>query len=339
MQQEKALPALPAHRGELGGARPPSKMHTIQDFGKSTINQPAQNPAKPPTKRVFEPENDVEPTRSFRAAGGPPYQQADSKRRRTEDEELEEVKVRPTMAPPIRQSNIRKVKSVKSNYMANTEQTQDAPKPSAMFNNTYSNAPPTTNGYHTGQPFIKSATFNQAYQQQNHHQHQAPRATQLTDMAKLANGRIPFAEAPNPPPASYKTPLPSKQRPIGPAKSSPQYPNGDSIPLDEIPTDSEDEDSEDEKAKKASMPDWAQSAEIRRQLLIQEGLDADEIFGPVPSPHLEEIFKDKNRHHRYRSRTSSANWNGPDRLTEEEIRKDIAARDRMRREGGWTFGL
>lgn len=159
------------------------------------------------------------------------------------------------------------------------------------------------------------------------------------EMAKLANGKIPFAETPNPPPASYKTPLPSKQRPTGPAKSSPHYANGDNIPLDEIPTDSEDEDSEDEKAKKASMPDWAQSAEIRRQLLIQEGLDADEIFGPVPSPHLEEIFKDKNRHHRYRSRTSSANWNGPDRLTEDEIRRDVAARDRMRREGGWTFGL
>ena len=68
-----------------------------------------------------------------------------------------------------------------------------------------------------------------------------------------------------------------------------------------------------------------------------ENMDADTVFGPVASPHMEEMFKE--RHHRFRSRTSSANWAGADRLTEEEIRRDVEARQRLRREGGWTFGL
>lgn len=68
-----------------------------------------------------------------------------------------------------------------------------------------------------------------------------------------------------------------------------------------------------------------------------ENMDADAVFGPVQSPHMEEMFRE--RHHRFRNRTSSANWAGQDRLTEEEIRRDVEARRKLRREGGWTFGL
>ena len=71
----------------------------------------------------------------------------------------------------------------------------------------------------------------------------------------------------------------------------------------------------------------------------QEGFDADGLFGPIQPLVMEEIFKDKSRHHRYRPRTSSANWGGSDRLTEEEIREDVRGRERLRREGGWTYGL
>ena len=117
------------------------------------------------------------------------------------------------------------------------------------------------------------------------------------------------------------------------------YPNGDNIPLDEIPTDSEDEDSEDERVKKRMLPGWVHTPELERKLREQEEIDTDALFGPIGPPNMEDIFKDKNRHHRFRSRTSSANWAGQDRLTEEEIRNDNAARERMRREGGWTFGL
>lgn len=69
----------------------------------------------------------------------------------------------------------------------------------------------------------------------------------------------------------------------------------------------------------------------------EEGIDPDAVFGPVQSPHMEEMFKE--RHHRFRARTSSANWGGQDRLTEEEIRRDVEARQRLRKEGGWSFGL
>lgn len=155
-------------------------------------------------------------------------------------------------------------------------------------------------------------------------------------MAKYTNGKIPFAEAPNPPP---KSPLRAVRSAAPPAaKSSPQYMNGENIDLAEIPTDSEDEESEDEKAKGAMLPEWVQSPHLRQQLEIQERyVDADAVFGPARSPHMEEMFK--GREHRFRSRTSSANWAGPDRLTEEEIRNDRAGREKLRRQGGWTFEL
>lgn len=159
------------------------------------------------------------------------------------------------------------------------------------------------------------------------------------DMAKYTNGKIPFAEAPNPPPPSYKTPLPSKQGMTGAAKSSPLFTNGEKIELEDIATDSEEEDSEDERERKRNLPDWVLTPNLDERLREQERLNPDTLFGPIAPLVMEDIFRDKNRHHRFRSRTSSANWFGPDRLTEEEVRKDIEAREKLRREGGWSFGL
>lgn len=68
-------------------------------------SRPPPNPAKPP-KRALEEESNA---RSMVPKNGVTSQQADSKRRKTEDEFNPEPPVRPTMAPPIRQSNIRKV--------------------------------------------------------------------------------------------------------------------------------------------------------------------------------------------------------------------------------------
>jgi len=180
--------------------------------------------------------------------------------------------------------------------------------------------------------------MNQSYQQHPYY-NQSSRPINPMDMAKYTNGKIPFAEAPNPPPPTYKTPLPSKQGMGNAAKSSPLFPNGDKIELEEIATDSEDEDSEDEKEKKRNLPDWVLTPNLDERLRDQERLNPDVLFGPIAPLVMEEIFKDKNRHHRFRSRTSSANWFGSDRLTEEEIRKDNEAREKLRREGGWTFGL
>ena len=156
--------------------------------------------------------------------------------------------------------------------------------------------------------------------------------------SQFRDGKIPFAEAPNPPQASHKTPLPSRSAMAGVMKSSPLF-NTDNIHLEEPPTDSEDEDSDEERKKKQSQPDWVLTPVLTRTLIDQDNVDTDALFGPPQPPNMEDMFKDKSRHHRFRSRTSSANWGGQDRLTEEEIRADHAARERMRRDGGWTYGL
>ena len=228
------------------------------------------------------------------------------------------------MAPPIRQSGIRTKASI--------------------FTNNYTAAPPPHSHHPSAPSLLKSTTSNQAYQQ-HLNQNQQLRQGYHPDTSKYREGnKIPFADNPNPPShlhQPHKTPLPSKL--VQPHhRQSPQYPNGENIQLAEIQTDSEDSESSPDTAQKrrkaASLPDWAQSPNLRQLLEQQEDLlDADTVFGPVASPHMEEMFRE--RHHRFRSRTSSANWAGQDRLTEDEIRRDVEARARMRREGGWTFGL
>lgn len=154
------------------------------------------------------------------------------------------------------------------------------------------------------------------------------------DMSKYTTGKIPFADAPNPSHASafHKTPSQSTQKP--PVKESPQYPSSENIHLPEIPTDSEDEDSE---AEMFPVPKWAQPKELEAILRQQEGMETDSIFGPIAPFSLEETFKTDKKAKKFRERTSSANWAGPDGLTQEEIQRDIAERRRLRLNGGWTF--
>ena len=193
------------------------------------------------------------------------------------------------------------------------------------------------NGYSHAKPTIP----NHPYQPQYQHPGQIQRPGQVPDMAKYANGRIVFAENTNTAYPPHKTPNQSRLTSQPLAKSSPQYVNGENIQLEDIPTDSDEDDSDhedDKKAKGAMLPSWVQSPILNDLLRDQEkNKDPDSIFGPSAAVNMEEMFKE--RHHRFRSRTSSANWAGNDRLTEEEIRSDNAARERMRREGGWTFGL
>lgn len=121
-------------------------------------------------------------------------------------------------------------------------------------------------------------------------------------------------------------------------RSSPRFQNGDNIELPEIQTDDEDDD-EDDEAKGLGVASWADTPELRRELMKQETQDPLQIFGPPAPLKLEEVFKNKDRWNKFRSRGSSANWGGTDRLTEEEIRKDMAAREKMRRDGGWSYEL
>lgn len=123
------------------------------------------------------------------------------------------------------------------------------------------------------------------------------------------------------------------------ARSSPRFQNGENIELPEIQTDDED-DEDDEDDKGLGKASWADTPALRRELMRQETVDPLQVFGPPAPLNMEEVFsKSKDRWHKFRARTSSANWAGADRLTEEEIRKDMAARDKMRREGGWTYEL
>lgn len=115
--QERTQAAPATHRQELGGARPPSKLHTVQDNGRPALNHPLTNPARPAIKRVIEPEPDEESSKPIRMHGGPLYQGSENKRRRTGEDEPRETNVRPTMAPPIRQSNIRKVGAMECSHV------------------------------------------------------------------------------------------------------------------------------------------------------------------------------------------------------------------------------
>lgn len=318
-------------RPDLGGNRPPSRQANVPERQKGPMIHHQTNPAKAPIKRVFDPETDSAPVRPAKPQVGQTYQQTESKRRRTEDEDLEEFPMRPTMAPPIRQSGIRK----------------DGLKPSIFSHSNYNTGPPPASHHAHANSLLKSTTTSQAYQQ-HPYQGQQPRQAVQADTFRYRDGnKIPFAENPNPPHhmqqasnQQFKTPLPSKL--ANPSRhQSPHYPNGENIQLQEIPTDSEDSDSSPDTAQKrqraASLPEWVQSPYLNNLLRSQEEfMDPDAVFGPVGSPHLEEMFRE--RAHKFRPRTSSANWAGQDRLTQEEIRRDAEARARIRKEGGWSYG-
>jgi hypothetical protein len=84
---------------------------------------------------------------------------------------------------------------------------------------------------------------------------------------------------------------------------------------------SEYSDSEDEsrQRKKNDAPEWTQSPELRAALESQSRVNPDDIFGPVRPLRMEDIFR--TRTSRFRARTSSANWSGPDGLKQEEERE------------------
>jgi hypothetical protein len=161
------------------------------------------------------------------------------------------------------------------------------------------------------------------------------------DMAQVSKAPIAFASSSSQANTQQKTPAgPGAGNGVAKSaksatKSSPRYQNGENIVLPEIHTDSEDEDSD---AGDFPVQGWTNSPDLRRQLLLQETIDPAEIFGRPGPLNMEEVFsKSKDRFHKFRNRTSSANWSGSDRLTEDDIRKDLEARDKVRRQGGWTY--
>ncbi|KIX99609.1 uncharacterized protein Z520_04242 [Fonsecaea multimorphosa CBS 102226] len=278
----------------------PSSRLGGQTTGRPLLNHPLPTNPAKPAKRPLEEEQGT--VRPQNSKYGFPTSQGDTKRRKTEEETVTETLPRPVVSgAPIRQSQLGK-------------------KASIFNHSTYTQAQSSTYVGQFPQPPSRAAP---------------PQMQQYA-----TGGKIPFADAPNPP-AHTKTPVSiMQQKTIQTVKSSPQYPNGDAIHLPEIPTDSEDEESDDD-GNAFPIPDWATPGHLTEQLMRQEGMDGDAVFGPIAPLKIEEIFSkgNKDRLKRLRDRTSSANWAlSGDGLTLEEVKADREQRERMRLEGGWRYG-
>ncbi|KAK8188271.1 uncharacterized protein BKA78DRAFT_177964 [Phyllosticta capitalensis] len=319
LQQEKAKTLHSHPRGDMAGARPVSRMNTVQDY---SLNRPV-NPAKP-AKRVFQPEEEETISRPQMQRNPPTYQRLDAKRRKTDEDEESTDARRSMMAPPIRQSNVRKLYPERDRIMSVIDKAKDGPN---KYSHGYMSA---ASGSHTQ----SSSMLKQTVTAQHHASHNRP-GGHPNDMATISKGKIPFADPPPSAPSqqTFKTPM-GKTTTTTVKTASPHFPTPE---LPEIATDSEDSDSDSEAAG-FRAPSWVNSPALRDLLTQQQLVDPMEVFGPIAPLQMEEIFKNKERHKRFRERTSSANWSGNDRLTEEERKKDREARERMMKDGGWTYG-
>ncbi|KAK6193960.1 hypothetical protein LQW54_011923 [Pestalotiopsis sp. IQ-011] len=300
---QSSQPSRPASR--LGSIAPKSQ----EDFGRS-VNGP-----KPTVKRPLQPDG------------------KDTKRMRMTEEFDDDMELgsQPSLkGAPVRPSG--GFKKVAAGSMLSQAQKPAKPQDTTsknMFPSGYANAPPSA----TKNLFKSTLTSQHSTLSKPGHP---------MDTAQFAKGAIPFA--PNPAGPAHKTPA----RPVGgpssksaaksAARSSPRFQNGEQIELPEINTDDEDEYSDDE--QKQMFASWTDSPALRRAIMDQETLDPLRVFGAPGPLNMEEVFsKSKDRWHKFRARTSSANWSGTDKLTEDDIRKDIAARDKLRREGGWSYEM
>ncbi|KAH7036257.1 hypothetical protein B0J12DRAFT_268597 [Macrophomina phaseolina] len=317
LSKEKAATIHGHPRGDLGGARPISRVNTV-------LNIPPVNPAKPPKR--FHAEEEEPASRPQAPRNGPAFQQLNAKRRKTlsDDEEEEPADNRRSMmAPPIRQSNVRKLYPERERLLSVIDKAKEPNK----FTHGYKPAP-------SGSSHAPSM-FKQTVKAQHQMQH-SKLGGHPNDMATISKAKIPFANTPGPsssaaagPSNTFKTPSRTTTVPL----ASPHFPTPE---LPEIATDSEDEESDSE-ANNFQAPSWVNSPALRELLTQQQLVDPLEVFGPIPPLQMEEIFKNKDRHKRFRERTSSAHWTA-DRLTEEERKKDREGRERLMRDGGWTYG-
>ncbi|KAK8090834.1 Inner centromere protein-related protein pic1 [Apiospora phragmitis] len=294
--------------------RPPLRMTTHrsqEDLGRSVL----QNTAKPATKRPLQQDN----------------KEAKRMRMTSEFDDLEMEHQPSLQGLPVRPSN--GLKKVTAATILPQSQKPSKPRElpaKSMFPAGYANVP--QGG--ANRDLYKTSVTGQQVQSKTAHP---------LDMAQVSKGAIPFAANPNPAGPSHKTPA----RPMGvmgaksvaksATRSSPRFQNGEEIELQEIDTDEDDSDNEDRKEIFAS---WTDSPALREALAGQERVDPMTIFGAPAPLNMEAVFsKSKDRFHKFRARTSSANWSGPDGLTEEEIRKDLAAREKLRRDGAWSYDM
>ncbi|KAL7938133.1 hypothetical protein V8C35DRAFT_291012 [Trichoderma chlorosporum] len=304
-------------KAEAQPSRPPSRLASMRDDSSRPVNGLLSNAAKAGAKRTLgqETSDDTYSRPPPSRGGGPAYQTKDSKRRRTSehgDDESEVDNAPKIKGPPVRPS---------------TGFKKDLPTKSA-FQNGYAAAP-----HSATRDLFKAAVTAQ--------HNSNVKAAHPLDMAQISKGPIPFAPGSSAAASSSKTPArPGQLASVKGSvrKPSPRFQNGDSIELPEIQTDDDDDD--DDEAEGMTIAAWADSPDLRRALMRQETMDPSQIFGPPAPLIMEEVFnKSKDKWHKFRQRTSSANWSGLDRLTEDDIRKDMAARDKLRRDGGWSYEM
>ena len=322
------------HRGDLPG--------TLRQLSKNTV--PAANPAKPP-KRQFPMEEDDHPAQPQRPGilrNGPSFQQADAKRRRTNEEQDEPHQRTSVMAPPKRPSTMRKVCICETCLLTSTA---DFSQETLTKFSGYTHAPPPA-AHH-------ASMFKSTVTAQHQMQHGSNKPMHPSQLVQTSNARIPFAEsAKTPGQAShsqyqsgyeankFKTPSRPQQAPKS-AKSTPQYPQGDNIELPDIATDSEDEEDDDDEPGGFRAPSWTASPALRALLTEQQLLDPEAVFGPIGELKMEEVFKNgknQDRLKRFRERGSSAMWvETGDAVTSAEKRRDMELRERVVRDGGWRY--
>jgi len=325
---DKPLPSVPREYAQPKAPHMSSSWQRSQDEG----GRPLMTTKVPPKRPLQQDNIDDHHSRPTVQRNPPSYQhnENNSKRRKTSetfDDDDDMTESRPKMtAPPIRQSSSRpKVRPSICVHELLANLAQDM-QPKSIFPTGYAAAPQPAN--------------LQRLAVQNNQTGQKP--THSVDMGQFTKAPIPFAPTSNN--AIHKTPTHPGNPQAGAksanlaARSSPRYPNGDNIELPEINTDSEDDDDDDDDDDhKCLTKSWTDSPQIRKQIAIQEDINPADIFGQPAPLDMEEVFnKSKDRFHKFRQRTSSANWNGQDRLTDDDIRKDLEGRKRIRREGGWT---
>lgn len=316
------------------GGRPLSHVMTGTQRQNEEASRLAAGKAGVKRAAAQEPNEDSQDRRP-QSRAGPAYQAKDGKRRRTSEvgqDEVESGTQQHIKGPPVRPSSqFKKVRL--SNVLVTCvghplTAKQDMPsKP--LFSSGYSNAPPSAT-----RDLFKATVASQ---------HSQVKAAHPLDMAQISKAAIPFAPNANPAGPTFKTPArpgqyaAAKSAAKSVSRPSPQYPNGENIELPEIETDDEDEEDE---AQSTAIAAWANSPFLTRDLERQQLVDPMQIFGAPAPINMEEVFsKSKDRFHKFRDRTSSANWSGADRLTEDDIRKDLAAREKLRREGGWSYQM
>ncbi|PHH73061.1 hypothetical protein CDD82_5672 [Ophiocordyceps australis] len=311
LPQDRVYSTASSAKGALQNSRPQSRMasnlHRSQDELSRPFNAVLSTTSKTGSKRALGTEDGHVKGQVSRV--GPANQSNDAKRRRTSagyDDETETETALKIKGPPVRPSGGLK---------------KDLP------------ARPTY-GYTSSSHGVQRDLFKATVTAQHHNQ---TKAAHPLDMAQISKGPIPFAPTSAGVGASHKTPARSGglNAAKSTARSSPRFQNGDSIELPEIDTDDEDEDEDDAYGTRVAA--WADSPDLRRALMRQETMDPSKIFGPAAPLNMEEVFSKSK--HSFRARTSSANWSGADRLTEEEICRDREARDKLRRDGGWSYEM